>query len=106
MKIERFEGYLVPVPPPGKGGRNWVFVKLITDTGIEGVGECTWHGTHRHSALQVAQEIFEQMLKGADPFRRERIWWEVFRRHAVLHPGPIVTPVLSAIEMACWDIVG
>lgn len=106
MKIERFEGYLVPVPPPGKGGRSWVFVKLITDEGIEGCGECTWHGTHRQSALQVAQEIFEQILKGADPFRRERIWWEVFRRHAVLHPGPIVTPVLSAIEMACWDIVG
>ena len=106
MKIERFEAYLVPVPAPYKGGRYWVFIKLITDAGIAGVGECTWHGTHRQSAVQVAQEIFEGIVKGADPFRRERIWWDVFRRNAVLHPGPIVTPVLSAIDMACWDIVG
>ncbi len=106
MKIERFKGYFVPVPPPGKGGKYWVFIKLITDDGIEGTGECTWHGTHRQSALQVAQEIFEEILKGADPMRRERIWWDVFRRHAVLHTGPIATPVLSAIDMACWDIAG
>ena len=106
MKIERFKGYFVPVPPPGKGGKYWLFIKLITDDGIEGTGECTWHGTHRRSALQVAQEIFESILKGADPMRRERIWWDVFRRHAVLHPGPIATPVLSAIDMACWDIAG
>ena len=106
MKIERFKGYFVPVPPPGKGGKYWLFIKLITDDGIEGTGECTWHGTHRQSALQVAQEIFEEILKGADPMRRERIWWDVFRRHAVLHTGPIATPVLSAIDMACWDIAG
>ena len=54
----------------------------------------------------MAQEIFEEILKGADPMRRERIWWDVFRRHAVLHTGPIATPVLSAIDMACWDIAG
>ena len=55
MKIEQFKGYLVPVPPPGKGGRNWVFIKLITDEGIEGVGECTLHGTHRQLLLNLAK---------------------------------------------------
>ena len=38
MKIERFEGYFVPVPPPGKDGSYWLFIKLITDDGIEGTG--------------------------------------------------------------------
>ena len=41
MKIERFEGYFVPVPSPGKGGRYWLFIKLFTDDGIEGTGERT-----------------------------------------------------------------
>ena len=30
---------VVGVPAPYKGGRNWVFVKLISDDGIEGIGE-------------------------------------------------------------------
>ena len=39
MKIIDLKTYVVEVPPPHHGGRNWVFVKLITDNGIEGIGE-------------------------------------------------------------------
>jgi 2-dehydro-3-deoxyphosphogalactonate aldolase len=106
MKINDLKAYVVPVPPPHKGGQRWIFLKLITDEGVEGVGECTWHGTHRLSAVHLAREMFEGFVRGADPFNIERVWWDLYTKHAKRHTGPIVTPVVSALEMACWDIVG
>jgi galactonate dehydratase len=40
MKIKELKTFTVGVPAPFKGGLNWVFIKLITDEGIEGWGEC------------------------------------------------------------------
>ena len=39
MKIVDVETFLVENIPPYQGGRRWLFVKLITDEGIEGIGE-------------------------------------------------------------------
>ena len=39
MKIAEFKTFVVDNPPPHFGGRYWVFIKLTTDSGIEGVGE-------------------------------------------------------------------
>jgi len=39
MKIVALETHIVAVPPPHIGGMYWLFVKLKTDCGIEGVGE-------------------------------------------------------------------
>jgi len=39
MKIKDIKTFTVGNPPPGFGGRYYVFIKLITDTGVEGVGE-------------------------------------------------------------------
>ena len=37
MKVQDMKTYVVD--PHGPGGRNWIFVKLITDNGIVGIGE-------------------------------------------------------------------
>ena len=39
MKITDFETFVVGNPPPGFGGRYFVFTKLTTDGGIHGYGE-------------------------------------------------------------------
>src|SRR5262249_11187086 len=39
MKIKALKTFVVGNPPPGFGGRYFIFLKLITDDGIEGVGE-------------------------------------------------------------------
>ena len=39
MKITGLKTWVVGNPPPGFGGRYFVFLKLVTDNGIEGVGE-------------------------------------------------------------------
>jgi len=39
MKITDVKTFVVGNPPPGFGGRYFVFIKLITDNGIEGFGK-------------------------------------------------------------------
>ncbi len=39
MKITDVKTFVVGNPPPHFGGRYWVFLKLTTDNGIEGIGE-------------------------------------------------------------------
>ena len=39
MKIKDLKVFIVGNPPPSFGGRYFIFVKLIADNGIEGVGE-------------------------------------------------------------------
>ena len=38
MKVSDIKTWIVGTP---SGQTNWIFLKLITDDGIEGVGECT-----------------------------------------------------------------
>ena len=40
MKIRDLKVFIVGNPPPGWGGRYFTFVKLTTDDGITGIGEC------------------------------------------------------------------
>ena len=109
MKIVDVKTYMVETPSSQGnplGGPRWIFLKLITDEGIEGAGECTYHGRLNHVAIELIKDLGERYLKGADPFRIEKLWWDIYSQDGVRHSGPISTPVLSAIEMACWDIVG
>ena len=106
MKIVDVKTYLVDVPPPHWGGRRWIFVKLITDEGIEGVGECTYHTQLNHVVVELIKDWGERFLIGADPFRIEKIWSTLYEGPCVRHSGPLTTPAMSAIEIACWDIVG
>ena len=82
---------------------NWVFVKITTDEGIDGVGEATLE--YREPALAAAIQAFDRTLRGHDPFAIEAIWHETYR-DAYFRGGPINMSALSGIEMALWDIKG
>jgi len=108
MKITNVRTFLVANVPPYHGGRCWLFVKLLTDEGIEGIGEWSTAHVGREDA-QVAQieTMAEQFVIGANPFDIELLWQRIYaEHHDYRHPGLSSTPALSAIEMACWDIVG
>jgi galactonate dehydratase len=106
MKIINVKTYMVDVPPPHHGGSRWIFLKLITDEGIEGIGECTYHGRLNNVYLELIKDLGERFVIGANPFQIEKLWWNIYDGQGSRHSGPIITPVLSAFEMACWDIVG
>ena len=112
MKIETVKPLVVSTPPPHRGGRHWVFVKLVTDDGIEGVGEVYKAPFHPLTVAKLIEDVGATYVVGADPFQIERLWRSVYYGEGYeshdhhQHPDHATMGVLSAIEMACWDIVG
>jgi L-alanine-DL-glutamate epimerase-like enolase superfamily enzyme len=81
-----------------------VLVKVFTDEGIIGVGECSPMRPRKLVAETVAQFI-RPLLLGMDPFDIEKIW-ETFFLGTYKLRGRISTMAFSGIEVALWDIMG
>ena len=101
MKIRDVRPFIIENPPPGRGGNRWVIVQLVTDEGISGVAECSWHARQDGIYAALIEDLGKRYVIGANPFNIEKLCSQIYEDHQVRHPGPICTPVLSAIEMAC-----
>jgi 2-dehydro-3-deoxyphosphogalactonate aldolase len=106
MKITGLKTYTVANPPPHFGGRYWVFVKLTTDTEVEGIGEVYTVPFHPHVVEKMVADVFERHVEGWDPFKVERLWRIIYSSGYTQRSDLSIMGVLSAIEMACWDIIG
>ena len=82
---------------------NWVFVKVYTDEGIDGIGEATLE--YKEKALLGAVEHIKESLAGQNPLDIEKHWHDIYR-DAYWRGGPVLMSALSAVEMALWDILG
>lgn len=82
---------------------NFVFVKVYTDSGIDGVGEATLE--YKEKALVGAVEHIKDYLVGENPLDIEKHWHNIYR-DAYWRGGPVLMSALSAIDMALWDILG
>ena len=82
---------------------NFVFAKVYTNQGLEGLGEATLTG----AALPVAKAIdgFKPFLVGKDPTDIELLWQAMFRGPRY-RAGLVMGSAISAIEIALWDILG
>ena len=106
MKITDVKTFVVGNPPPHFGGRYFIFLKLITDTGIEGVGEVYSATFSPHVIEQMILDVCERHVIGRDPSKIEQLWRNVYGAGYTLRPDVSVMGILSGIEMACWDIIG
>ncbi len=106
MKLTSLETFVVGNPPPGYGGRYFVFVKLGTDAGIDGIGEVYAATFGPRTVAAMVEDVFERHLAGRDPFRIEALWRSVYARGYSGRPDLSLGGVLSGLELACWDIVG
>jgi 2-dehydro-3-deoxyphosphogalactonate aldolase len=107
MEVRDIETYVVGTPEPHKGGSNWVFVKLTTDDGTVGWGECNWARYRSETLATALEELGETFVIGRDPHDVESIREDLYHRTHFLHvPGPVHANVIAAFEMACLDIVG
>ncbi len=103
IKAEIFDSEL------GPGVRDHpILVRLTTDEGITGVGEVGLaYGTGHSAGAAYARNIAENFIIGADPFKTERLWENMFRKTFwALGGGPVVYGGMSAFDEACWDIKG
>jgi len=81
-----------------------VFVRLVTDKGPVAYGcaapDLEVTGETAETVLEGIAEHGEPILRGADPFRRERI-------HERLRPGLRPQPAaMAALDMALYDLLG
>lgn len=94
MKITKIEPILA-------GGR-YLFVKLHTDDGLVGLGECgAW--AYQEATVCTLKQM-EKMIVGLDPMRTEFIWNALTRN---LHfRGSVTQAAVSGIDIALWDLKG
>ena len=98
MKIVKLESLLTHC-----GLRNYLFVRLTTDTGLTGLGEATleWQ---EEAVRTLLHEWAEERILGACPYDIEQVFGDLIRDQ--YQGGATVMTVISALEVACWDILG
>lgn len=106
MKVVDLETFVVGNPPPAFGGKYFTFVKLTTDDGVVGYGEAYAGTFHPDVVAAMLVDVGERHLIGESPFRIEQFWRSAYGRGFTHRPDPSLAGVMSALEMACWDIVG
>ena len=106
MKLENVKVFVVGNPPPGYGGRYFVFLKLRTACGIEGVGEVYAATFGPKIIASMIEDVFARHFLGRSPFHIEALWRECHGTGFTLRPDLSLMSVVSGLEMACWDIIG
>ncbi|MCP4958103.1 MAG: mandelate racemase/muconate lactonizing enzyme family protein [Actinomycetia bacterium] len=105
MKLESIDTF-VTVPPTGLGGSFWVFVKVTTDVGIDGVGECYGIPVSADITCRMITDTFDRYIAGMDPHHVETMFRRVYSAGFTQRPDVSMMGVFSGIEMAVWDILG
>jgi len=96
MKIARIETFLCDA-----GWRPWIFVKVETDDGLVGWGECS-DGRTPYGVVGCVRD-YEPVLIGQDPRNVEKLYWDMYRvsRQSL---GGVAHKAIAGIELALWDI--
>lgn len=98
MKVARIETLLTHA-----GLRNYLFVRLTTDTGATGVGEASLEWQEL-TVQTLVHEWVEDRVLGAHPFDIEAVVGGMIRDQ--YQGGPTVRTAISGVEVALWDLVG
>jgi len=83
------------------GWRPWTFVRVETEDGLVGWGECT--DNNNPYGIAGCVRDFEDLLIGQDPRHIERLYWDMLRR-ARQNLGGVSHKAMAGIELALWDI--
>jgi galactonate dehydratase len=92
------------MPPPALYS---TVIRVDTDAGISGWGESL--ARYSPSAwAALAEDAFQPLLLGHDPFDSELLWDRMYRGLASFsgHSRGIVPEVIAGIDIALWDIKG
>lgn len=115
MKITNAEAIILRQPGKilmiGDGSQDTVLIKIETDEGITGWGECD-------SSPYVVKTIIDcppshivcrglkDILIGQDPFDVEKIWDDMYRGSYYYGRRSVGIHAMSGVDIAIWDIIG
>ncbi|HYV30765.1 MAG TPA: mandelate racemase/muconate lactonizing enzyme family protein [Candidatus Binatia bacterium] len=114
MKIERIVCQVLRVPSVERktaSSQDVVLVRVLTDAGIEGIGEAD-------ASPEVVKAIVDapfshniacglrEILLGENPLETERLWQKMLRRTQYFGRTSVTIAAMSAVDMALWDLKG
>lgn len=106
MKLTDLEVIVTAPPAPGWGGRYWILVKVTTDTGITGWGECYASTVGPVAMTAVIKDVFGRHFAGENPENIELFFRRAYSAGFTQRPDPTVIGAYAGLEIACWDILG
>ena len=106
MKLSELEIFVVGNPPPGWGGRYFVFVKVTASNGLVGYGEVYCASVGPEAMRAVIEDVFERHMAGENPENTEMMFRRAYSSGFTQRPDLTVMGAFSGLEMACWDILG
>ncbi|SMO88245.1 mandelate racemase/muconate lactonizing enzyme family protein [Ruegeria faecimaris] len=106
MKLQDLDIIVTAPPAPGWGGRYWILVKVTTDTGVTGWGECYASSIGPEAMCHVIRDVFERHMLGENPENIELMFRRVYSSGFTQRPDLTVMGAFSGLEIACWDILG
>lgn len=106
MKLKDLDIIVTSPPAPGWGGRYWILVKLTTDTGITGWGECYAASVGPNAMRAVIEDVFARHMQGENPENIELMFRRAYSSGFTQRPDLTVIGAFSGLEIACWDILG
>ena len=87
------------------GNYRWVFLKILTsEPGLYGIGSAN-NNYQTQAVIAALQHHLRPWLIGKDPNQIEDLWQSSHLR-TYWRNGPVNNNVLSAMDMALWDIKG
>lgn len=106
MKLADLDIIITAPPAPGWGGRYWILVKVTTDDGITGWGECYAASVGPDAMRAVISDVFERHMAGENPENIELMFRRAYSSGFTQRPDLTVMGAFSGLEIACWDILG
>jgi L-alanine-DL-glutamate epimerase-like enolase superfamily enzyme len=106
MKLQDLDIIVTSPPAPGWGEQYWILVKLTTDDGITGWGECYGTSIGPQAMRGVIEDVFMRHMQGESPENIELMFRRAYSSGFTQRPDLTVMGAFSGLEIACWDILG
>lgn len=85
-----------------RGNFEWILVRVHTDEGLTGLGECYWG-----AGVETVVHRLEPILMGEDPHNIDWLYQKMIRgMSGAGSTGGTVVSAISGVELALWDIKG
>ena len=104
MRIPRIDTVTVHVVANG-GAKHWIFVRVVTETGTTGWGECYTVSGREHATASIARVLGEQLV--GRPLEHIRQFTRSAYLDVGLKRGSLeLHAAISGVELALWDALG
>ena len=104
MRVTDVKTFIVH-PGSGLYKKDWLFVKVETDEGIHGWGEC-YTQPDREQTIESFVRAMARYLIGRDPFNIKHFTQVMYLDFVGKRGAMDFFSALSGLEQAMWDIVG